>query len=264
MSAGTDKILKPRPHPPALAHGELEQVLENIWFVTGTIDMFSGKPCLQMKFSRNMVVLRQNKDELILVNSLRLDEHGLQALDALGTVQHVIRLGAFHGSDDAFYKERYPSATVWAIEGMTYFPGFDTKSQTIYFQADKIMNSTTKDFPVVKSSLIVIESKPPKDGILVLERPEGKVFITGDSLQNFETCDEYFNCLARISMKPMGFICPCNVGPAWAKVVNVQQEEMHKLLTHKFDHVLPTHGRPVLGQAWKRYEPAITRMKTKK
>ena len=49
--------------------------------------------------------------------------------------------------------------------------------------------------PVSRASLIVIEGKAPRDAILVLERPEGKVFISGDSLQNMEECDAYFSWL---------------------------------------------------------------------
>ena len=49
------------------------------------------------------VVLKQN-DSLSVVNSLRMDDAGLAALDALGKVEHVIRLAGFHGMDDPFYK----------------------------------------------------------------------------------------------------------------------------------------------------------------
>jgi hypothetical protein len=41
-------------------------------------------------------------------------EHGLRQLDALGDVRHLVRLGAFHGRDDPFYRERY-GATLWAL-----------------------------------------------------------------------------------------------------------------------------------------------------
>ena len=92
---------------------------------------------------------------------------------------------------------------------------------------------------------------------MVLERPEGKILITGDSLQNFDAVDENFNFLGGVVMKMMGFIKPFNVGPAWKQVVQVEAKEMKRLLNLKFDHVLPGHGSPVIGQAWKKYEPSI-------
>ena len=261
-----EKIFKARPHPKAYPHGPLEQVLTDLFVVKGTIAMNMG--FLTMTFSRNMTVIRQkgsnNKnDELVLVNTVRLDDDGLDALDKLGVVKHIIRVAGFHGMDDPFYKERYPESTVWVIEDATYFDAFATRSKEVYFQPDERMTTETK-IPVQKAFLHVIESKSPKDGILVLERPEGKVLITGDSLQNMETCDEYYNCLGKICMRLMGFIGPCQVGPAWVKASKVQGEEMLKLLEFKFDHVLPGHGYPVMGQAWKKYEDAIVKMSAKK
>src|SRR5262249_16450451 len=60
-----------------------------------------------------MTVLRQN-GELALLNTVRLSDEGLRELDALGRVRHVMRLGAFHGRDDQFYRDRY-GATLWAL-----------------------------------------------------------------------------------------------------------------------------------------------------
>lgn len=252
-----EKILKTRPHPKAYPHGPLEEVLKDLFVVTGTIAMNMG---LTMTFSRNMTVIRQ-KDELVLVNTLRLDKDGLDALDKLGVVKHIIRLAGFHGMDDPFYKERYPEATVWVLEDASYFEGFAARAKEVYFQPDEKMTAETK-IPVQNAFLHVIESKSPRDGVLVLERPEGKVLITGDSLQNMESCDQYFNCLGKICMRIMGFIHPCQVGPAWAKACKVKADEMIKLLEFKFDHVLPGHGYPVMGQAWKKYEPSILKMAT--
>ena len=90
-------------HAPALPHGSLAQVFDDVWFVTGTSrPTFMG---MQWQYSRNMTVVRTG-DELTLVNTVRLDDAGLTALDRLGRVRHVIKLGAFHGMDDAFYLDR--------------------------------------------------------------------------------------------------------------------------------------------------------------
>ena len=72
-----------RPFPQAAEHGEIGEIFEDIYFVTGTTVV--GKP-LPMRFSRNMTIVRQRR-ELILVNSLRLNETGLAALDRLGKVR---------------------------------------------------------------------------------------------------------------------------------------------------------------------------------
>lgn len=242
--------------PEVECHGEIEEVFPNIYTVKGAIGM-SMLPCLKATFSRNMTIIKQGQD-LILMNSIRLDKNGLKELDKLGSVKHVIRLASFHGKDDAFYKDRY-GAKVWAVKETTYFAKFDYKSEP-YFTPDEFMTSSTK-LPIDGSSLTVIESKPPQDAVLLLERPEGKILVCGDSLQNWETTDSYFNCLGSTMMRSMGFIKPCNVGPAWAQTVKVEMSEMKKLLQLEFDHVLPCHGTPVIGQAWKKYEPSVNAMK---
>lgn len=73
------------------------------------------------KSSRNMVIVREN-GELTLINTVRLDEEGLTALEHLGHVKNVVRIGAFHGYDDAFYLDRY-HAQLWAIKGMIHQSG---------------------------------------------------------------------------------------------------------------------------------------------
>ena len=66
-----------------------------------------------------MTIIR-NGSELTLVNTVRLSEEGLNQLDRLGKVTHIVRIGAFHGRDDAFYRDHYPIAQLWTLKGMSY------------------------------------------------------------------------------------------------------------------------------------------------
>ena len=263
-STSSNVVVPREEHPKVTPHGPIEKVLEDIFVVTGSVAMpFMG--CCECRFSRNMQIVRQNDGNLVLINTVRLTDETLQELDELGTVTHIIRIAGFHGMDDPFYKQRYPHATVWTIdENITYFSGFDPQT-TQYFVSDKYLLPVngTSEFPIQDCELIVIDSKKhPRDGILCLKRrPEGTVFVTGDSLQNFVDCkDGGFNLLGSWMMKRMGFIHPYQIGPAWRKVQQVKKSDMMPLLEYKFDHVLPGHGRPVLGQAWKKYQPSIEAM----
>src|SRR5262249_19773038 len=129
---------KPRPFPQALPHGELREVLPDIFLVTGTVGMPGPLP---VRFSRNMTVVKEG-DRLVLVNSLRLDAAGLAKLDGLGKVTDVLRLAANHGMDDPFYKDRY-GAKVWMVRGQRYTVGFNTSAQETYFSPDVAMDATT-------------------------------------------------------------------------------------------------------------------------
>jgi len=208
---------------------------------------------LPMRFSRNMTVLRED-DRLVIVNSVRLDEAGLDALDELGRVTDVIRLAGFHGSDDAFYKERY-GAKVWAIRGQRYTAGFDGKAEP-YFEPDAEIDANTK-LPIAGASIYCFGSQPP-EGLLVLER-EGGVIVSGDCLQHWHAADPYFSWLGGVMMKMMGFIKPHNIGPGWLKQAKPPPEELRGVLDLSFEHVLPAHGSAVVGGAKAAYRPAIER-----
>lgn len=239
--------------PPAFPHGSLHEVLPDIFWVRGSVGL--KRPPL--RFSRNMLVLRQG-EALTLVNTLRLDDAGLAALDALGKVEHVIRLAGFHGMDDAFYKDRY-GARVWAVEGQVYAKGFDnTKVDAAqgYFQADEAMTEDT-ELPIEGAKLIRIAGATP-EGILHLDR-DGGVLVTGDALQNWDRPDEQFNFLGGLMMRFMGFIRPLNVGPGWLKEAKPSPDDLAKLLELDFDKVLPCHGSVVLSGAKQAFRPAIER-----
>lgn len=117
-------------------------------------------------------------DELCLVNAIRLTEKGLEDLDKLGKVKHIIRLAGYHGLDDPFYKEKY-GAIVWAPANAPYFEGFDEKRRP-YFVADERLNKETK-LPFDNARVVVVESGKIREAFLVLERAEGKVMVAGDS-----------------------------------------------------------------------------------
>src|SRR5450631_480927 len=96
-------------YPPALPHDPIEKMFEDIYLVIGTsITPHEG---VDIQHSSNMTIVR-NGEELTLINTIRLDDSGLKQLDALGKVKNIVRLGAFHGQDDAFYLNRY-HARLW-------------------------------------------------------------------------------------------------------------------------------------------------------
>jgi hypothetical protein len=243
--------LVPRPHPPALAHGEITRVLPGLHMVSGTVSMPGPLP---VRFSRNMTVI-EDEGRLVLVNSMRLDEAGLRALDALGRVTDVIRIGANHGMDDPFYRERY-GARVWAVKGQRYTSGFDTKSENVYFEPDEEIDETTP-LPIAGARVYVIASAPP-EGLLLLRR-EGGVCIAADCLQHWHDVDDHFNWLGGALMRMFGFIKPFNVGPGWLRQGKPPKTDLRGILDLPFTHVLPAHGSAVVGSAPEKYRAALER-----
>ncbi len=247
--------MKTRPHPAALPHGPIEELFPNLFFVTGTVAMPGPLP---MRFSRAMTVVREGS-RLVLVNTVRLDEAGLQALDALGMVTDIVRLAGNHGADDPFYKERY-AAKVWAPTNAPYVPGFNAAAEP-YFEPDERFDASST-LPLAGARAILIASRP-SEALLLLDR-EGGVLVAGDALQNFAVTDAYFNWAGSFVMKLMGFIHPCNVGPGWLAQCKPPAQDLRGILDLPFEHLLPAHGTPVLGGAKEKFRPAIERAAEKR
>jgi len=230
--------------PPALPHGDLREVFPDVFFVTGTSRAhFSG---VDWQFSRNMVVVR-SAGKLTLINTVRLDDAGLAALAALGEVASVVRLGAFHGRDDAFYLERY-GAELWALAGMKHEHDRPTDHEL----------APGGPMPLPGASLFVFETASAPEGILVLDRDDG-VLVSCDSLQNWETTDPYFSEDSKQKMAALGFIRKANIGPGWRQGTGVSASDFARLGGLSFRHVLPAHGSPLLHEARERYAETFAR-----
>lgn len=68
-----------------------------------------------LQVARTMTVIRTG-GAVTVVNAVRLGAAGEAALAAIGPVVRVVRLGAFHGVDDEYYR-RVHGAALWAAAG---------------------------------------------------------------------------------------------------------------------------------------------------
>ncbi len=237
-------------HYPALPHGEIEKIFENIFFVQGQVKMPMLMP---MKISRSMTILRDESGDLTLVNSMRLNPDGLTKLEALGKVKNVLRIGGFHGRDDGFYREEY-GANVFAIKGQPYTRKMGDSQDPNYLEPDQWLDESSM-LPIPNARLHVIAGSPP-EAILLLDQ-EGGIAVTADSLQNTPGPDQYVNFLASIMMKKFGFWKPYNVGPGWLQFASPSKEGVRSILNLNFEHVLPGHGSAVVGGAKEKFRPSI-------
>jgi len=237
-----------RPFPAATKHGDLAEIFPGVHFVTGTVTMAA-----MVTTTRNMVAVLEG-ERVVLVNAIRLNEEGLAQLDRLGRVTDVIRLAGFHGMDDPFYKDRY-DAKIWGLPGMSYQRKFDAakRSDKPYFTADAEL--TDNDSPLQAASLYTFGTRPP-EGLLLLEG-EGGILISGDSMQNWGQTTSLWSLPAKLIMRALGFIKPYNLGPGWLRAAKPTQPKLQGILELPFEHLLPAHGEPVLGDAKQKYRKAI-------
>ena len=115
-----------------LAHGPLEKLADNLWWVEGSLRGMSLK--------RVMVIARMRDGRLVIHNAIALEEARMKEIEALGQPSFLVVPNAVHRLDAPAYKARYPALTVVAPKGsrskiervvgvdLTYeqFPGDDT------------------------------------------------------------------------------------------------------------------------------------------
>jgi len=230
--------------PPALAHGSIGEVLPEVFFVTGAMETVLME--LDWQFSRNMVIVREG-ERLVLINSVRLGEDGLAELDSLGKVTDVIRLGALHGRDDAFYLDRY-QAQYWVTPGLE--PEAPGSAHTL---------AEGSPLPLAGASLFQFKTSKIPEGILHLQS-DGGILVACDALQNWLQPDEHFCDASRERMEHMGFFTPANVGPVWLQAAEPAAEDFARLKTLTFRHALCGHGEPLLENAHSAFVSSFNRL----
>jgi len=231
--------------PPTLSHGSIEEVFPDVFFVSGAMETVLQD--MDWKFSRNMTVVRDG-ERLIIVNSVRLDDAGLAALERLGRVTDVVRLGSLHGRDDPFYVDRY-AAEYWAMPGMEHETGLQAT------------HTLTPDgpLPISDASLFEFRTTQMPEGILRLDRAGG-ILIACDALQNWLTADEYFSDTSRELMQQMGFFTPANLGPVWVQRAMPAAEDFAHLKALSFKHALCGHGEPLRDTAHEDFTATFNRL----
>lgn len=238
---------RPPRRVPVQPHGALTEVVPGLHLVQGSMTFGPAR------FSRNMVVVDRGDGELVLVNSVRLDEAGLAALDALGRVSDVVRLAGGHGADDPFYKDRY-DARVWAMAGQRYFEGLDFRKGATYFEADEPVEGEA--LGALPEARLFHFDTTPQESLLWLPHSGGTV-VAGDALQNWAATSGHFNLLGGLGFRLMGFVGPCRLGKGWLDICKPSAERVGAVLELSFENLLPAHGDPVIGGARERFRPAI-------
>ena len=221
-------------YSPAWPHGPVTAAFPDVFHVVGTNKTHHAGVDLQT--SRTMTVLRDG-GALTLINTVRLDDAGLHALEALGEVRHVVRLGAFHGRDDPFYCDRY-GAALWALPGALHADGRATARTLV----------AGGPFPVADGEVFVFASARFPEAAVLLAR-EGGILITCDAIQNWTAVDAFFSPSCGELFVTQGLIRAANVPATWLAACAPDPDDFRRLLAHPFRHLISAHGEPLRDEA---------------
>jgi hypothetical protein len=216
--------------PPARPHGELREVFDNVFFVTGTLSIGP------VAAGRCMTVLKQG-DELTILNSVRLNDDGEKQLAKLGTVKHLVRLGWFHGMDDPYYMQRY-SPTFWS--GKRVVP--------VNVDASRI-NTLVDGMETPFGRVHHFAGGEYDETAALLTGSRDKVLVTCDAIQNVvDTSD--CNFLGGLMLRVFGLVGGVRVGPPWLKKMSKgkpqrMRADFDRLLALDFASLVAGHGKPL-------------------
>ena len=190
-----------RKYAPAYKHGKISELFENVYWVHGSVKM---APAMYM--NRNMVIIRE-KDNLFLINPIRLNEEGENHLKKLGKVKAIIRLGDFHGLDDQYYVDTF-GCEFWCQSGQKTYT-YPKPSNTI--TADIKPPFDDADFFIFSKALC------PEAALYLKDK---QLLITTDSVQNW-TDWQYMSPMGKLLLWLMGFRIGLFIGKPWLKQVTL-------------------------------------------
>ncbi|NKB98765.1 MAG: hypothetical protein GKR90_09775 [Pseudomonadales bacterium] len=235
-------------YPEALPHSLPEEISSGIFVVYGSVQANA-----LARFSRNMVVVQDGND-LTLINPVRMSEEGLEALESLGEIKHILRLAPFHGMDDPFYSDRY-QPTFWSFTDGANFqePAIDQTLQ----------EGGALPFP--GAELFVFNCMNQTEGVIYFNRSPG-LLVTGDGIQSYATPPHYphTNLFAKIVLPLIGFPKQTLIGPVWVKRLVSDRDgikrEFERLLDLDFDQLIAAHGTFLKQDAHAEVEAAVKKM----
>lgn len=214
---------------PAWPHSEIKEIFPDIFYVTGT--NITTCDTTELQHSRNMIIVREN-GKLSLINTVRLNETGLAALAALGEVENIIRIGAFHGRDDEFYCDHY-HGKLWALPGMPH----------------DILLQPNSPMPFADCSVFIFETSKHPEAILHIAKAGG-ILVTCDSIKNWESADKFFSAATAKLYQQQNLFGIASISDVWLQACNVKTEDFDKLKSLRFKHLLSAHGQPLLNNAY--------------
>lgn len=215
--------------------GKLEQVFDDVWWAWGTVIFARG-----VRIPRNMAIVRE-RGELVVFHPVLMPDAEQAAIEALGPIKHIVRLGAFHGMDDGAYLERY-SPTLWAPPGVELPAGPGERRELRPGGA----------LPIEGAALVAFERSRTPEAVMLLPR-HGGVLLACDSVQNWETIPGC-SLLGRAASRLMGFKGRACLGPGWRKASEPKdgggfRADFERVLALEFRHALGGHGAPMKDTA---------------
>lgn len=151
-----------------LPHGPLEQLSDNLWWVSGALKGMSLK--------RVMAVAKRSDGKLVIHSAIAMTEERMRELEALGEPAYLLVPNRGHRLDAPRYKKRYPSMKVFAPRGGR--KGIEQKVP---------VDGTYEDFPADDAvRLEMIAGVNEEEGAMFVTSSDGVTLVLNDAVFNMD------------------------------------------------------------------------------
>ena len=183
--------------------------------------------------------LIKTDEEVLLIDPFVLPDPEAQALEALGKPTLILITGAWHVRDAEFYRKRYGASILASREAV---PKLGIAVDDAFGDGETLPGGLTT---------IGMPGTMIGETIFRQER-EGGVLIVGDALMNLSLGER------ALIMRLLGFRSNLGTMPKlFMKDKKHAAESYQKLLDYDFDHLLVSHGSPILSGAKEQLRMAL-------
>ena len=214
-----------------LPHGQLTEVDDNVWTVTGTIHMPVGD------FERRMTVARLRDGGLVVYSAIALDEPQMARLDGLGRMAWLVVPGDDHRLDARPWLQRYPTMHVAAPAG--------AREKALEVVP---VESTAPDFGDTNVQWVTVPGTREHEAALVIRGGKGTTIVVNDLIANIRHEHGFSGWLLRV----MGFAGDEPSIPGVRKLAMVKDADAlrEQLLEWSeiadLRRILVSHGEPIV------------------
>lgn len=196
-----------------------------------------------------MTVIRLANDTLFIHSPIRLTEPLIKALDALGTVQHVVCPNKFHHLYAGDFKKQYPQARLYCA------PGLDKKRPDISFDAVITNESTFPWNPELSHACI--EGIPMVNEVVFYHATSRSLVITDLALHVRETPHMF----TRFMLWLIGAYGRFGLSrlEKWVFIKDKKrfQQSLRPLFLWDFERIILAHGNLIESQGKQRFQEAF-------
>lgn len=191
-----------------------------------------------MMIGRTMTIFYKSGDELVIFNSMRVNEATEAEIQKLGKIKHIVRMCDAHGLDDPYYVKTF-KPTYWSFDTFKPVPGSPLPH-------DKTLKEG--DTPIPNMKIAAIESG--KECAFWIP-DHGGTLICVDIIQNTVDLPVHASWFGKKMASWAGFMGECACAPPMWKLLHGKEHKkfIETILSWDFENLFTAHGSARVGGA---------------